>query len=217
MSSSKYPQLQLAIDVSTEDDALEIVEKVYPFFDIAEIGTPLIIEHGLLPLKQIKERFPDKQYLADVKIMDAGRIEATSAFRAGSNIATVLAVADDQTITHALDVAAELRGQIMVDLINVGDCLERAKQLEALGVRILCLHTAYDLQDDGIDPLAELAAVRQAVDCPLAVAGGLNRDTVGPALERGADIVIVGGAIHKHESPGQAAEEIYHLVERIRS
>ena len=216
MTSKQYPQLQLAIDVLTEEDAMAIAEQVYPFFDIAEIGTPLIIEQGLSPLKQLKQRFPDKRYLADVKIMDAGRIEATSAFRAGSEIATVIAAADDKTIIHTVDSAVEFGGQIMADLINVADCLERARQLEALGVHILCLHTAYDRQADGIDPLADLVAAREAVDCPLAVAGGLNLHTVEIALEKGADIVIVGGAIHKQPNPRQAAEEIYRLVERMR-
>lgn len=216
MTSKQCPQLQLAIDVLTEQDAVGIAEKVYPFFDIAEIGTPLIIEQGLSPLKKLKQRFPDKRYLADVKIMDAGRIEATSAFRAGSDIVTVIAAADDQTIKHTVDVAEEFGGQIMADLINVADCLERARQLQTLGVHILCLHTAYDRQADGIDPLADLAAVREAVNCPLAVAGGLNLHTVTAALEKGADIVIVGGAIHKQANPRQTAEDIYRIVERMR-
>lgn len=212
MTRDRGPLLQLAIDCLTTGEAVAILEQVYPCFDIAEVGTPLLIEEGLSALEALKSCCSDRRYLADTKIMDAGRIEASSAFGRGADLATVLAVADDLTIRQALDAANEQQGQIMVDLINAADPVERARQLEQMGVEILCAHTAYDRQATGVDPLADLERIRSAVSCQLAVAGGLGLDTVGMALDRGADIVVVGGAILNQPDRRAAAASIYALI-----
>jgi len=201
-------QLQLAVDVLTMDDALDAVDKVYPHFDIVEVGTPLVIECGLAPVEQIKSRWPDRQILADLKIMDAGNIEATSGFDRGADIVTILGLADDATVQGAVKAAEKFGGRIMADLINTPDPAGRAGQLAELGVHIMCLHTAYDRQSSGIDPLAELNNVRPAVTCPLAIAGGLKLDRVGEAVRRGADIVVVGGGILNENDPASTAEQI---------
>ena len=212
MSSNVYPQLQLAVDVLSTEEMLKIAEMVYPNFDILEIGTCLIVEEGLSAVEAAKARYPDKQCLADLKIMDAARLEATSGFERGSDIITVLAAADDKTILDALETAAKYGKQIMVDLLNVPDPVLRAVELENLGVQLICLHTAYDLQEDNIDPAAYLAAVRAAVNCTIAVAGGIKLDNVAQAIAAGADIAIVGGAITKHPKPKDAAAEFFKTI-----
>lgn len=214
--SSDGPLLQLAVDVLTTSDALEIMEEVYPFFDIVEVGTPLVIEEGLSALEAMKEKRPEKQYLADLKIMDAGQMEASSGFRRGADIVTVLAAADDQTIGQALRAAREYDGRIMVDLINEDDPVARARQLEEMGVDILCVHTAFDRQSSEVGPMAELERVRAAVSCRLAVAGGLDGQTTATALALGADIVIVGGAVLKAQDRREAARVVYETVHKER-
>lgn len=214
MKSSR-PRLQLAIDVLDVKEALRIAEAVHPYFDIAEIGTPLIIEEGLAALEILKERFPEKQYLADLKIMDAGYIEAASGFARGADIVTVLAVADDKTIGNALEAAAEYGGKIMVDLINVADAVSRAQELVRLGVEMMCVHTAYDRQGPGVDPFAELIELRAVTDVALGVAGGLKLENVGYAVESGADVVVVGGAIITLDDPGSMAERIMGEMEAV--
>lgn len=88
MNSKSRPLLQVAVDVLSTLQALKIVGQIYPHLDIIEIGTPLIIGEGLSALETIKAKFPDKKYVADLKIMDAGMIEATSAFKRGADIVT---------------------------------------------------------------------------------------------------------------------------------
>ena len=214
MTNRTGPLLQLAIDCLTTGEALTILDEAYPCFDIAEVGTPLLVEEGLSALEALQSRHGDKQYLADTKIMDGGRIEACSAFRRGADLATVLAVADDVTIREALDAAREQRGQVMVDLINAPDPVERARQLEQMGAEILCLHTAYDLPSAEVDSLADLERTRRSVSCTLAIAGGIDLDRTNAAMERGADIIIVGGAITNHPDRREAASAIYELLKR---
>ena len=213
MTGHDLPLLQLAIDTRDLPSALTLADRVYPHYDIAEIGTPLIIEEGLRALEVLKARYPDKHYLADLKIMDAGRLEAESAFRRGADIATILAVADDKTIQGALEAAANYGGQLMADLINAPDPVHRAAELAALGVHIVCIHTAHDLAGQEEDLVGNIEAVRKTVDCRLAVAGGLALEDVDQAVESGADILVFGGAIAGHPEPGEAARQIMHQIQ----
>ena len=217
MNSVLKPQLQVALDVLSTSQALEVTEEVFPYFDILEIGTPLIIEEGLSALEALKQRFPGKRYLADLKIMDAGYIEAASAFRRGADIVTVLALADDQTIGNALRAAREHGGQIMVDLINVTDCLGRAEQLQEIGVDCLCLHTAFDRQHQDVVDLSELAHIRAHIQCALAVAGGLGLETVRQVIAAGADIAVVGGGILGAADRREAASRIHQALRETNS
>ena len=204
---NRSPQLQLAVDVLSIDEALAIVEVVHESVDIIEVGTPLVIECGLKPVELLKEKYPEKQVLADLKIMDAGSIEASSGFGRGADIVTVLGLADEATIRGAVE-AADGRGRVMADLIQVPDPAARATELVAMGVHVLCLHTAYDRRDEGVDPLVELHAVRPVVDVPLGIAGGLKFENAADVVAGGADIVVVGGAIQNAEDPAEMAAEI---------
>ena len=208
MSRPQPPRLQLAVDVLDIDAAVDAVKRVYPHFDIVEIGTPLVIEAGLAAVEQVRPLCPGKRCLADLKIMDAGYMEASSGFRRGADIVTVLGVADDATIREAVKAAQEHGGELMADLINVADPVRRAAELADLGVSILCVHTAYDTAATGPNPLATLQAVRPVVTCQLTIAGGLGLDDVGPAVECGADIVVVGGGILNQSDPRAAAAAI---------
>ncbi|MBU4212541.1 MAG: orotidine 5'-phosphate decarboxylase [Verrucomicrobia bacterium] len=204
-------RLQVAVDVTSLDEAVRVVEHIGPYVDIVEVGTPLIFEAGLEAVATLKVLCPGRQVLADLKIVDAGYIEARGAFRRGADIVTVLGVADEATINGALRAAREAGGQIMVDLLQVADEAARARELAGLGVTCFCLHTAYDRQGT-VDPLAKLHAVRGAVAVTLAVAGGLGPQNVSAVVADGADIVVVGGAIVAQPDPAAAAAHIMTLL-----
>ena len=76
-------KLQIALDDITLEDALVLVGKVRDYIDIIEIGTPFVYEYGMQAVRTMKEHFPDKEVLADMKIMDAGFYEAEEALKAG--------------------------------------------------------------------------------------------------------------------------------------
>ena len=61
---------------------------------------------------------------------------------------------------------------------------------------------------EGKDPFDVLRQVSEALAIPVAVAGGINSETAARAVEAGAAIVIVGGAITKAMNPEQAAQDI---------
>lgn len=213
----RKPELQVALDSLRVEEALRLMEQVHPYVDIVEIGTPLIFEAGLAAVEQIKSRYPDKTYVADLKIMDAGGIEASSGFARGADIVTLLGVAADVTVLAALEAAAEHGGKVMADLIHAPEPVRRCRELEALGVPILCLHTAFDRQGAVKADAQPLAAVRRQTACRLAVAGGVTLDTMPAVIQAGSDIVIVGGAIAHDPNPGEAAAAMKQLVETLAS
>ena len=77
---------------------------------------------------------------------------------------------------------------------------------------IICLHTAYDVQGSGVDPLIHLQDVRAAVQCKLAIAGGINLQNVRAALDQGADIVVVGGGIAAATDSRKTAKQIKETI-----
>jgi 3-hexulose-6-phosphate synthase / 6-phospho-3-hexuloisomerase len=203
------PILQLALDFVDLHRALHVAERAVPGgVDWVEAGTPLIKSEGLDAVRELKRRFPDKIIVADMKIMDAGRIEVESAAKAGARIIDVLGTATDATIEECILAGKNYGAKIAVDLIAVADPVVRARQVEALGADYISVHVAIDEQMRGRNPFATLAAVSAAVKVPVGVAGGVNSETAAAAVAHGASYVIVGGAITKALDPELATREI---------
>jgi 3-hexulose-6-phosphate synthase/6-phospho-3-hexuloisomerase len=176
--------------------------------DYIEAGTPLIKSEGLDAVRRLREKFPGHVIIADLKTMDAGRIEAESAARAGANVVTVLAAASDATIRECVEAGHHYGVRVAMDLIEVADPVAQARRAKELGVAWLDVHCGIDVQMTGGDPMAVLRKVRAATDLTVAVAGGINSETAAAAAAAGADVVIVGGAITKAIDPQKATADI---------
>jgi len=98
--------LQLALDDPDLETAVIRARELADLVDIVEVGTPLVIEYGMEAVRRLREGCPGVEILADLKIMDAGRLEASLAFAAGASWVTVLGMAHDKTIRAALAAAA---------------------------------------------------------------------------------------------------------------
>ncbi len=203
------PILQIALDFLDLPRALAVAEEaIRGGVDWVEAGTPLIKSEGLDSVRRMKQRWPDRVIVADLKTMDAGRFEMESAAKAGAGIAGVLGAAADATISECIEVAGNYGLKVVVDMIEVPDPVERARQVEAMGADYIGIHTAIDQQMQGKAPLETLELVKAAVEMPVAVAGGINSETAADAVNAGADIVIVGGAIIKAADAEAAARRI---------
>jgi 3-hexulose-6-phosphate synthase/6-phospho-3-hexuloisomerase len=205
------PVLQLALDFLNLKRAIRVAEEALQGgVDWLEAGTPLIKSEGLDAIRQLRKKFPQATIVADMKIMDVGRIETEAAAKAGANIVCVLACASDSTIRECVEAGRNYGAKIEADLIEIKeqDLEKRAKELEKLGVDYIGVHCAIDQQMEGEDPFSKLRKVAGTVNIPVACAGGINSESAAQAVEAGAQIVIVGGAITKAKEPEQAARRM---------
>lgn len=202
-------KLQLALDTMTLDEAIILAKSVDKYVDILEIGTPLMIREGVRAIKRFKNEFPEKEVLADIKIMDGGLLESEMAFEQGADYTVVLGVADNATITGCINAARNWNRKIVVDLLCVNNLEEKVVELETLGVDVIAVHTGSDQQELGRTPLEDLKRIKDVTkNSIVAVAGGINSKTIEEYVALNPDIVIVGSAICNSEDPVKEAEII---------
>ena len=208
-------KLQLALDLVNIPEAIEVVKEVESYIDVVEIGTPVVINEGLRAVKEMKAAFPELTVLADLKIMDAGGYEIMKASEAGADIITVLGATDDMTIKGAVEEAKKQGKEILVDMINVKNIEQRAKEIDALGVDYICVHTGYDLQAVGQNSFEDLQTIKKAVkQAKTAVAGGIKLDTLLEVIKAGPDLVIVGGGITGQDDKKAVAAQMQQLIKQ---
>lgn len=208
-------KLQLALDLVNIPEAIEVVREVESFIDVVEIGTPVVINEGLRAVKEMKTAFPKLTVLADLKIMDAGGYEIMKASEAGADIITVLGATDDMTIKGAVEEAKKQGKEILVDMINVKNIEQRAKEIDALGVDYICVHTGYDLQAVGQNSFEDLQTIKRAVtQAKTAIAGGIKLDTLPEVIKASPDLVIVGGGITGQDDKKTVASQMQQLIKQ---
>ena len=202
-------KLQAALDTLSLEECEKLLSETRGSIDIAEVGTPFVIEEGMRPVRVFKEKFPEIEVLADVKIMDAGEYEADKCFEAGADICTVLGVSNNATIEGVVRSAKRHGKKVMVDMIEVGDLAARAQEIDAMGVDYICVHTAFDVQKTGKDPLDELRVLNRVIqNAKPAVAGGVKLSTIDAIVEEGAEVIVVGGFICNAEDRAATAREL---------
>jgi len=207
-------KLQVALDFIDLPRALKVAAAaVAGGVDYLEAGTPLIKSEGLDAVRKLREMFPGQTIIADMKTMDAGKIEAEAAAKAGADVMTVCGAATESTIRECVESGRQYGIDVAVDLLGIADHFALARKAEELGVAWLDVHCPIDAQMLGEDPLDELRQLREKTSLTLAVAGGLNSETAAAAATAGADVVIVGGAITKAIDPRQAAADMRRAID----
>ena len=201
-------KLQLALDVLSSSEAIRLANETAEYIDIIEIGTPLIKHEGISIIRKLKKALPEKELLVDLKTMDVGEFEADFCFSAGSDIVTVLGVADDKTIEGSVRSAKKHGGKVLVDLINVPNKPVRAREVESFGVDLIGIHSGIDQQNKGHSPLADLKQLAGKLKTPIAVAGGIRLDTIDEVVDERPAVIIVGGYITQSQNPYEAAKAL---------
>lgn len=205
--------LQVALDFIDLRRAIQLAEEALNGgCDWLEAGTPLIKSEGLNCIRELREKFPDAHIVADMKIMDTGRLEVEMAAKAGANIVAALGCAHDETIKECVDAGRNYGAKVMVDLLEVQDVVSRAKKVESLGADYISLHIPIDEQMKGNISFEKVRKVYKEVEIPIAVAGGINSENALEAVNAGASIIIVGGAITKSTDAKKATSDIKRVL-----
>lgn len=211
------PRVQVALDFLRLNDALRIAGIAgAQGVDWLEAGTPLIKSKGINAIRSLSRKFPKKIVVADMKTLDAGAIETEMAIEAGAHVVSVSGLAHNRTVRDSVDVARKHDIMLMADLLMVSNPRRRAKQLETLGVDIVCLHTGIDAQ------LAQHSRMRvsrtihdiaRSLRIPVAAAGGINPIIAKKLVDAGVRVIIVGGWITRSKNPARAARQIVQIVQ----
>lgn len=222
--------LQLALDTPHADTVRRLLDRTAGGVDIIELGTPLLIRYGVDIICEIRRDYPDKKILADLKIADAGALEAGLAFDAGADIVTVLGTAHPATLREAGERAKRSGGRVMADLITVREvdaAVSLARRLDRSGLDFICMHTAFDARGQGgpggpggpgdsartLEGIGRVGAVVERA--ALAVAGGLDPALIEQLVPHGPDIVVVGGYITGNPDPGRAVRAVRQTMETV--
>ncbi len=203
------PVLQVALDFLNLKRALKVAREAYDAgASWLEAGTPLIKSEGLEAVRALRKEFPRAHIIADMKTMDAGRVEVEAAAKAGANLVMVLGAASMSTIAECVEVGRNYGVQIGIDTLGVKAPDELARECAGMGVDLIGVHCPIDDQMRAQSPFERLKLVAEAVDVPIAAAGGINSETAARAVSSGASVVVVGGAITKAEKPAEATAQI---------
>jgi len=216
------PLLQVALDFTKITDAVRVLSALKDLpIDIYEVGTPLIKSEGVRSIEIIRALVGnEKVVLADMKTADTGALEVNLAFNAGADAITVLASADDEVISAALQEASELGIDVVVDTIGITNVVKRLHSLRKMNVSIVNIHTGIDVQKRRLTTAADrLSAIKEITDSfsdiHIAVSGGIKAADIPAFLRAGVSIIIIGSAITKSENPRHSAIEVINSMRRF--
>lgn len=210
------PVVQIALDFATIDEALHVARLgVEAGVDWLEIGTPLIVSHGLSPIGAMVRAFPGYPVLADYKTMDSGGKNVHRTKAQGGQIMTVCANAPDETVLAAVAASRETGVMVIADTIGVKDQAARARQCVAWGVHSIYLHYGADQRaaDESRDSVQWLDEVLAAVNVPVGV-GTFGVEDAVRAVAKGAELVAIG---HPVISGPNAAAELREFVREVKA
>ena len=201
-------KIQLALDRLEIAEAIELTRKVTDSIDWIEVGTSLIKEFGVASVRELKQAFPAKTVVADIKTIDNARYEFEMCFEAGADVATVMGVSPLVTIDACMEVARRYNKKVMIDLLNTSS--EQKSALMKYKEAIFCDHVSKDEQEEA-GSLNRGAESGQLFDDPaiqVAAAGGIKLESIG-ALRATLNpaVAIIGSAITKAENPAEAADK----------
>src|SRR5258706_13791437 len=197
------PIVQISLDLTDVDEALATAEMALRAgVDWLEAGTPLIIAHGMLGVRRLRERFPNTPIVADLKTMDGGWLEAQMMAKAGATHVVVMDRAHEETIKVVVKAGRDYGVKIMGDNLACPDMVAGAKHLEDLGCDYVVHHIGYD-ERRGIaaagrhmpSPLDQLREVDSAVRIPVQAVGGLTIEQAIRSPEYGAPLVVLGAPL----------------------
>ena len=209
-------KLQLAYDLGTYEELYPFMEEIEEAVDIIEIGTPVILREGVSQIENVKKRFPDKLIFADLKIMDAGKLEADIGFQAGADMVSVLGLASKKTIEAAKNSAIQWNRKIMIDMINLEDPIMKWTDFMKMGMDYGCLHTAHDDVTDGENSLETVEKFHQVHGGQqISVAGGIDPGKIRNMKSCQPEILVVGSYITNAVDPSKALKNIRQVMNEI--
>jgi len=199
----------LALDVETEEDALELCERTKESVDAYKVGHCLLMRTGIGVLSKLR-RF-GKPIIADLKVADIPEVSRRMCRAAVENGA-------DYVIVHGIfgeDVVracAEAADIFVVSEMSHGGA-EEFMAGHAGEVAEMAKRHAVGIVAPATRP-ERIKKMRRIVGDLIIISPGVKAQgaEAGSAVKAGADFEIIGRGIYEAEDPGEAARELARAI-----
>jgi bifunctional enzyme Fae/Hps len=213
------PYLQIALDNPSLEQAKRVIQDL-PESDriILEVGTPLLKKYGVRVLRDLREITQSVFIIADLKTLDVGKVEVDLAFEETADAVVASGLAAKETLNKFIYEAKKLGIYAVVDMMNVVDPVEKLGTLNEMP-NVVILHRGIDMEtgrSHGLERAREIKDAFAGQRFLVAVAGGIVPETAKEALEKGADILIVGRYITQSKDVRRSAREFLELTRKMR-
>jgi bifunctional enzyme Fae/Hps len=213
------PYLQISLDNPDMENAKRVISRL-PGSDriILEVGTPLIKRYGTKIISQLREVTKDIFFVADLKTLDVGKVEVDLAYDETADAVVAAGLAPAETLDSFIHEARRLSIYSVVDMLNVEDPMKKLKSLKEFP-DIVGLHRGIDQEtgrEHGLEIIPEMRQTFKDKKFLVAVAGGIVPETARQALQKGADIIIVGRYITQSKDVEHAVRDFLEATPEMR-
>jgi bifunctional enzyme Fae/Hps len=213
------PYLQISLDNPDLEKAKKIIAQL-PGSDrlIIEVGTPLIKRYGTRVISELRQVARDSFMVADLKTLDVGKVEADIAYEDTADAVVAAGLAPPETLDAFVHEAKRLGIYAVIDMLNVEDVLGKLKSLKEFP-DVVILHRGIDQETGRSSGLERIQIIRENFSNKkflIAVAGGIVPETAKEALEKGADILIVGRYVTQSKDIEHAVRDFLELTPSMR-
>ena len=213
------PYVQIALDAPSMEGAKKVLSQI-PGSDriIIEVGTPLIKRYGTRAIQELRTVNKDFFMIADLKTLDVGKVEADIAYEDTADAVVAAGLAPPETLDATVHEAKRMGIYGFVDMLNVENVLEKLKSMKEFP-DVIILHRGIDQETGRSSGLERIALIREAFPDKkflIAVAGGIVPETAKEALDKGADILIVGRYITQSKDIERSVRDFLELTPSMR-
>jgi bifunctional enzyme Fae/Hps len=213
------PYLQISLDAPELERAKKVIAQL-PGSDriIIEVGTPMIKRYGTRVINELRQTAKDVFMVADLKTLDVGKVEVDIAYEDTADAVVASGLAPSETLDSFVHEAKRLGVYGVVDMLNVEDPVKKLKQLKEFP-DVVILHRGIDQETGrsmGLERIQELRQTFSDKRFLIAVAGGIVPETAKEALEKGADVIIVGRYVTQSKDIERAVRDFLELTPKMR-
>jgi bifunctional enzyme Fae/Hps len=213
------PYLQISLDNPEIDRAKKVIAQL-PGSDriILEVGTPLIKRYGTKVISELREVAKDIFFVADLKTLDVGKVEVDLAYDETADAVVASGLAAPETLNSFIHEAKRLGIYAVADMMNVEDPLKKLKSIKEFP-DIIILHRGIDEETGkthGLEIIPEIRQTFKENKFLIAVAGGIVPESGKEALQKGADIIIVGRYVTQSKDIERAVRDFLEATPEMR-
>jgi bifunctional enzyme Fae/Hps len=213
------PYLQISLDAPTLEGSKKVLSQL-PGSDrlIIEVGTPLIKRYGTRVISDLRQTAKDAFMVADLKTLDVGKVEVDIAYEDTADAVVASGLAPPETLDAFVHEAKRLGIYGVIDMLNVEDPVAKLAPLKNFPDMVI-LHRGIDQETGRSSGLERIPLLRQTFSGKkflIAVAGGIVPETAKEALEKGADVLIVGRYVTQSRDIERAVRDFLELTPSMR-